>query len=159
MTARKIKSSPYKVGYGKPPRHTQFRRGRSGNPRGRPPRDPVRRLEALTLQEAYRAVAIKENGLMVPATTIQAILRSQAELAANGNVQAQRAILAAVQRFEEEKARDEAFDAMLQPLLAAAAIHLGISVDELRTGTCEHEPEPAEPDRAESIAADGTGGE
>ena len=27
---------PYEVGYGKPPRHTRFVKGRSGNPRGRP---------------------------------------------------------------------------------------------------------------------------
>ena len=26
------------VGYGKPPRRTRFRKGQSGNPRGRPPR-------------------------------------------------------------------------------------------------------------------------
>ncbi len=26
----------YEVGYGKPPRHTRFKKGRSGNPRGRP---------------------------------------------------------------------------------------------------------------------------
>jgi hypothetical protein len=26
----------YQVGYGKPPRHTQFAKGQSGNPRGRP---------------------------------------------------------------------------------------------------------------------------
>lgn len=28
--------SPYEVGYGKPPRRTQFKPGQSGNPRGRP---------------------------------------------------------------------------------------------------------------------------
>ena len=28
----------YAVGYGKPPLHTRFRKGRSGNPRGRPKR-------------------------------------------------------------------------------------------------------------------------
>ena len=27
----------YEVGYGKPPRHTRFTKGRSGNPRGRSP--------------------------------------------------------------------------------------------------------------------------
>lgn len=25
------------VGYGKPPKHTQFKKGKSGNPKGRPP--------------------------------------------------------------------------------------------------------------------------
>ena len=29
-------SSDYEVGYGKPPEHTRFQPGRSGNPRGRP---------------------------------------------------------------------------------------------------------------------------
>ena len=29
-------SDPYKVGYGKPPRHSQFKKGQSGNPQGRP---------------------------------------------------------------------------------------------------------------------------
>jgi hypothetical protein len=31
--------SDYAVGRGKPPKHSQFRKGRSGNPRGRPRRD------------------------------------------------------------------------------------------------------------------------
>ncbi len=26
----------YEVGYGKPPKHTRFEKGRSGNPKGRP---------------------------------------------------------------------------------------------------------------------------
>lgn len=29
-------SDEYEVGYGKPPRHTQFEKGHSGNPKGRP---------------------------------------------------------------------------------------------------------------------------
>jgi Family of unknown function (DUF5681) len=102
MNARKTKSTPYEVGHCKPPRHTQFRKGRSGNPRGRPPRDPMLRVKTLTLREAYRGVVIKKNGRNEPATAIEAILRSQAELAVKGNVQAQRAILSAVRRFEKE---------------------------------------------------------
>jgi hypothetical protein len=28
-------NSNYEIGYGKPPKHTQFKKGRSGNPNGR----------------------------------------------------------------------------------------------------------------------------
>jgi hypothetical protein len=30
------KTGDYEVGYGRPPRHTRFAKGQSGNPRGRP---------------------------------------------------------------------------------------------------------------------------
>ena len=53
-------SGACEVGYGKPPRHTQFRKGQSGNPGGRPRRLPVQCANALLLAEAYRSVAIKE---------------------------------------------------------------------------------------------------
>ena len=97
-------SSPYEVGYGKPPRRTQFRKGQSGNPGGRPRGLPVQRANALLLQEAYRVVAIKEDGRMVPVSAMQAILRSQVELAINGDLRAQRDILQAVQSIERSKA-------------------------------------------------------
>jgi hypothetical protein len=106
MTVRNTKSVPYEVGYCKPPRHTQFRKGRSGNPRGRPPRDPAKRLTALMLREAYRGTALQENGRMVPATAMQAILRSRIGLAANGDAQAQRDILAAIRKIEEDSASE-----------------------------------------------------
>jgi hypothetical protein len=93
-------SAACEVGYGKPPRHTQFRKGQSGNPGGRPRRLPVQRANALLLAEAYRSVAIKQDGRMIPVTALQAILRSQIELAINGDYRAQRDILKAVQHLE-----------------------------------------------------------
>ena len=30
----------YEVGYGRPPKASQFKKGKSGNPRGRPKKDP-----------------------------------------------------------------------------------------------------------------------
>jgi hypothetical protein len=100
-------SAACEVGYGKPPRHTQFRKGQSGNPGGRPRRQPVQRANALLLAEAYRSVAIKEDGRMIPVTALQAVLRSQIELAINGNYRAQRDILKAVQHLELLKSLGE----------------------------------------------------
>jgi hypothetical protein len=112
MTAQNPQSAPYGVGYRKPPRHTQFQKGRSGNPGGRPRRAPEGRLKELTLQEVYRGVVVKRpDGIAEPELAIQAILRSQVELAMNGNVRAQRDILNAVRAYEREDAEAAALQA------------------------------------------------
>jgi hypothetical protein len=105
MTASHTDSASYEVGYGKPPRHTQFKKGQSGNPSGRP-RGRIGRFHELVLQEAYRGVIVMERGVAVPMPAIQAVLRSQFELAAAGNVKAQRAILAMIKDVEQEDGPD-----------------------------------------------------
>jgi len=102
MTSCKKKSASYAIGYGKPPMHTRFRKGQSGNPGGRPRRAVAERAKVLALREAYRTVTVKEGGRVLALPAIQAILRSQITLAAKGNVQAQRAVLAVIQTTEYE---------------------------------------------------------
>jgi Family of unknown function (DUF5681) len=99
MTAHQTTSVSYEVGYRKPPRHTQFQKGQSGNPGGRP-RRPARRLEDLALHEAYRTTIVMEDGRAEPMPAIQAVLRSQLQSAASGNVRAQRDILAMIRDIE-----------------------------------------------------------
>jgi hypothetical protein len=36
MRKKRRPSGDYEVGYGKPPKHTRFKPGQSGNPKGRP---------------------------------------------------------------------------------------------------------------------------
>jgi hypothetical protein len=50
----------HEVGYGKPPRHTRFVQGRSGNPRGRPP--GAKNLKTLLNKALNELVIVTENG-------------------------------------------------------------------------------------------------
>jgi hypothetical protein len=98
MTAPQTTSASYEVGYRKPPRRTQFQKGQSGNPGGRPRR--AKRLEELALHEAYRPTIVMVDGRAEPMPAIQAVLRRQLQIAAGGNVRAQRDILAMIRDIE-----------------------------------------------------------
>jgi uncharacterized protein DUF5681 len=50
----------YEVGYGKPPRHTRFEPGRSGNPRGRPP--GAKNMKTLLSKALNELVIVTEPG-------------------------------------------------------------------------------------------------
>ena len=91
-----------KVGYGKPPVHTRFRKGKSGNPGGRPRGMTAGRATALALKEAYRLVNVREGDNVIRLPAIQVILRSQIALAAKGNGPAQRSVIETVQAIERD---------------------------------------------------------
>ena len=97
----------YAVGYGKPPAHTRFQKGQSGNPGGRPRRGVAEQAKALALKEAYRKVTVQEGEDTQRMPVIQAILRNQLALAAKGNGPAQRTIFEIVQAIERELAAQE----------------------------------------------------
>lgn len=98
----KLPANEHKVGYRKPPVHTRFRKGQSGNPGGRPRGMTAGRATALALKEAYRPVNVREGDKVISLPAIQAVLRSQVALAAKGNGAAQRAVIEAVQAIERE---------------------------------------------------------
>src|SRR5712671_2600303 len=110
MNAPQTTSASYEVGYRKPPRHTQFHKGQSGNPGGRPRRLPAKRLDELALYEAYRPTVVMEDGHAMPMPVIQAVLRRQLESAAGGNVRAQRDILAMIRDIEQARSIAALFD-------------------------------------------------
>jgi hypothetical protein len=94
----------YAVGYGKPPAHSRFRKGVSGNRGGRPRGITPKRTRQLALKEAYRIVTVREGDRVLRLPAIQAVLRQQIALAAKGNGPAQRAIIETVQTLERELA-------------------------------------------------------
>jgi hypothetical protein len=81
---------PYEVGYGKPPVHTRFQKGVSGNPRGGSRKVKQRRARDLAIREAYRLVTVREGDRTMRLPALQAVMRSQVALAAKGNGPAQR---------------------------------------------------------------------
>src|ERR1700740_778913 len=63
----------YEVGYGKPPRGAGFKKGQSGNPRGRPPGS--KNLTTLLNEALNETVTITENGRRRKITKREAVLK------------------------------------------------------------------------------------
>jgi Family of unknown function (DUF5681) len=94
----------HECGYGKPPKHTQFRKGRSGNPKGRPLGS---RNASTLLDEALKErVMVSENGgRRREITKLEAILKQLVNKAAQGDPRATRLLLAhQIPRIEEHEA-------------------------------------------------------
>jgi hypothetical protein len=74
------------VGYGKPPRATQFKPGQSGNPKGRP---KGRKSETTMLNELlFQKIKIREGGRERRITLFEGMLRRFAEDSLKGNIKA-----------------------------------------------------------------------
>src|SRR5258708_18861681 len=77
--------STYAVGHCKPPPHTQFQKGQSGNPRGGSRAQSARPARALSLEAAYRLVTVPEGNKATTLSAIQSMIRNQPARAPTGN--------------------------------------------------------------------------
>jgi hypothetical protein len=87
---RKISSkrnrSDYEIGFGRPPKATQFKKGTSGNKKGRP--KGTKNIATLFYEAMHQRVAISENGQRRTITKIEAALTQLANKAATGDPKA-----------------------------------------------------------------------
>jgi Family of unknown function (DUF5681) len=100
--SRKKRGPTNPVGYGRPPVHSRFRKGQSGNPAGRRRQSEGERARKLILQEAFRMLNLREGDKVTRIPALQAVLRSQIALAAKDHGPAQRAVVKTVQEIEAE---------------------------------------------------------
>jgi hypothetical protein len=102
--------------YRQPPAEHQFKKGVSGNPKGRPKKKAVQpggnalgsgavdRLSAMALAEANRPIPVREGDEASEIPAIQAVLRTMFRAAAQGDTRAARQLLDVVGRAESGRA-------------------------------------------------------
>lgn len=76
----------YAVGYGKPPKHSRWKKGQSGNPRGRP--KGARGLKTDLHDELVSTMEIQMNGKRVSGSKQRLMLKTLTARAAMGDVRA-----------------------------------------------------------------------
>lgn len=82
------KKKDYRVGYGKPPEHTRFRKGQSGNPSGKPRK--VLSDDEILLRELSSRVTITEGGKRKRMTKLEVMMKKLVNLAMQGDSKAVR---------------------------------------------------------------------
>ena len=93
---------PYKVGYGRPPQHTRFEKGRSGNPTGRP--KGAKSLATLLGEALDRRVVVTENGKRRVITKREIIVAQLVDKSAAADLRAMALLLGMVQQIEARAA-------------------------------------------------------
>jgi|688.fasta_scaffold351124_2 hypothetical protein len=76
----------YHVGYAKPPKDHQFKKGQSGNPKGRP--KGSKNLKTILAEELDREVTVTQNGVPRKISKMRLAARQQADKAAKGDSKA-----------------------------------------------------------------------
>jgi hypothetical protein len=93
------RTGDYTVGYGKPPHQTQFKKGQSGNPKGRT--KGSKNLAALIMSALNEPVTVTQNGRRKRITKIEAMTTQLANKGASGDPKATQLLLGVVQLFED----------------------------------------------------------
>lgn len=92
-------SDTYEVGFAKPPQRTQFRKGASGNPKGRP--KGSKSMANILTKIGRERVNVTINGRTRSITKYEAYIMQLINRAANGDLKAGRDLMTALRLFPE----------------------------------------------------------
>ncbi|MXU66596.1 DUF5681 domain-containing protein [Oceanomicrobium pacificus] len=100
----------YEVGYGRPPKASQFKKGQSGNPKGRP--KGAKGIRASLQRELEAKVTIREGNRQIRVSKAEAMVKRLSSNALKGDMKA----LALLLKLDSEQgARQEADVAEREP--------------------------------------------
>ncbi|MBV8130974.1 MAG: hypothetical protein JO282_00485 [Alphaproteobacteria bacterium] len=99
ITKRHFFEMDYEVGYGKPPRHTRFKKGEpSANPRGRPRTN----MAALLVEGLNKKVVVTEDGRRRKITVREAIVKQLINQSATADLRATKMLLDMIKDAEKQ---------------------------------------------------------
>jgi hypothetical protein len=93
--------SKYKVGYSKPPKGSQFKKGTSGNPTGRP--KGAKSLNTLAEEQFLKPITVTKNGKKTKMPMIAIVISQLLKKAAEGDLAATKAALDYFTKFISSK--------------------------------------------------------
>ena len=88
----------YAVGYGKPPVHTRFQKGKSGNPKGRP--RGMKNMSTLLSTALNASIGVVANGRRKKITKREAIVTQLVNKSAAADLKATQIVLAMLRDLE-----------------------------------------------------------
>ena len=100
----------YEVGFGKPPQHTRFKPGQSGNPNGRP--KGTKNLKTDLAEELHEQIIVHEGGTAKAVSKQRAMLKSLTARAIQADARAAAIIIEMMYRLLHE---DEIDDSLRRP--------------------------------------------
>jgi hypothetical protein len=98
-SSKRAKRQSYEVGYRRPPKATQFKAGKSGNPRGRP--KGTRTVGAILQDILQQRIPVTENGKTRRLPALEVILRRLTHDAMRSEPRALKLLLALHDRYGE----------------------------------------------------------
>lgn len=93
--------SHYEVGYGKPPKHSRFQPGQSGNPKGRPPGS--KNFSTLINHELDSTMTVREGGRVIKLTKREIVAKQLVKKSMEGDHRGQQILL----KFDQQLAASE----------------------------------------------------
>ncbi len=135
----------YNVGYGKPPEQTQFRKGRSGNPAGRP--KGTKNLKTDVMEEMRERVVVREGERPRKISKQRAVIKTLVARTLKGDARAANTLMNTLFRIFDPEGETATPG---QPLNAEERGTLELLKTRLIADACAEPPETDCPDSAES---------